>query len=131
VDVGAQRPRALGEELGKAGAAEVDAGGAEGEAVERLSAVDVVRARIEPEIDEGRRRLEAAGADAAEGDDRDELADRIERLERRRESLGQVNPLAKQEDEQEKERLAARFPQREDPEGSLAPRPKRRAAPSG
>src|SRR5207253_7112747 len=85
----------------------------------RLSAVDVERARIEAEADEARRRLESAGAEPAEGDDRDELADRIERLERRRESLGQVNPLAKQEYEQEKERLTELSTQRADLEQSL------------
>ena len=119
-DAGAQRTTALAEELRKLGAAEVDARRAAAEAGERLSAVDVERARVEAEIDEARRRLATAGADAAEGDDRDELAERIERLERRRESLGQVNPLAKQEYEQEKERLAELSTQREDLEASLA-----------
>jgi chromosome segregation protein len=119
-DAGAQRTTALAEELRKVGAAEVDARRAASEAGERLSAVDVERARVEAEIDEAQRRLAAAGADAAEGDDRDELAERIERLERRRESLGQVNPLAKEEYEQEKERLAELSAQREDLEASLA-----------
>src|SRR5204863_5229768 len=48
-----------------------------------------------------------------------ELSERIERLERRRESLGQVNPLAKQEYDQEKERLVELSSQREDLEASL------------
>jgi chromosome segregation protein len=74
---------------------------------------------MEAEADEARRRLEAAGADPAEGDDRDELAERIERLERRRESLGQVNPLAKQEYDEEKERLVELSTQRADLEESL------------
>src|SRR5262249_18297787 len=110
----------LAEELRKRGAAEVDARRAGAEGGERLRAVAVERARIEAEIDEARRRLEATGADAAKGDDRDELADRIERLERRRESLGQVNPLAKQEYEQEKERLPGLSAQRGDLEARLA-----------
>jgi chromosome segregation protein len=118
-DAGAQRTTSLAEELRKLGAAEVDARRAASDAGERLSAVDVERARIEAEIDEARRRLEAAAANAAEGDDREELAERIERLERRRESLGQVNPLAKQEYEQEKERLAELSAQRADLEASL------------
>src|SRR5439155_410189 len=71
---------------------------------------------LEPEA---RRRLEAAAADPAEGDDRDELADRIEKLERRREGLGQVNPLAKQEYDEEKERLVELSTQRADLEASL------------
>jgi chromosome segregation protein len=119
-DAGAQRTTALAEELRKLGAAEVDARRATADAGERLTAIDVERARVEAELDEARRRLEAAAAEAAEGDDRDELAERIERLERRRESLGQVNPLAKQEYEQEKERLAELSAQREDLEASLA-----------
>ncbi|MGB8004974.1 MAG: AAA family ATPase, partial [Gaiellaceae bacterium] len=69
--------------------------------------------------DEARRRLEAADAEPAEGDDRAELADKIERQERRRESLGQVNPLAKQEYDEEKERLVELSTQRADLEASL------------
>src|ERR671930_638996 len=90
------------------------------EAAERLSAVDVERARIEAEADEARRRLEGADAEPAEGDDRDELAERIERLERRREALGQVNPPAKREYDEEKERLIELSTQRADLEQSLA-----------
>ena len=52
------------------------------------------RAASRPRPDDARRRLEAAGAEPAEGDDRDELAARAERLETRRATLGQVNPLA-------------------------------------
>ncbi|TML94187.1 MAG: hypothetical protein E6G03_14115 [Actinobacteria bacterium] len=118
-DASGSRTGALAEELRRLGAAEVDARRAAAEAGERLSAVDVERARIEAEADEARRRLEGAAAAPAEGDDRDELAERIERLERRRESLGQVNPLAKEEYEQEKERLHELSTQRADLEASL------------
>jgi chromosome segregation ATPase len=118
-DAGASRTGALAEELRRLGAEEVDARRAAAEAGERLSAVDVERARIGAEADEARRRLDAADAEPAEGDDREELADRIERLERRRESLGQVNPLAKQEYDQEKERLVELSTQRADLEESL------------
>jgi chromosome segregation protein len=119
-DAGATRTTGLAEELRRLGAAEVDVRRASADAGERLNAIDVERARVEAEVDEARRRLEAAAAEPAEGDDRDELAERIERLERRRESLGQVNPLAKQEYEQEKERLVELSSQREDLEASLA-----------
>jgi chromosome segregation ATPase len=119
-DAGAQRTTGLADELRRLGAAEVDARRAASEAGERLSAIDVERARIEAELDEAQRRLDAAAAEPADGDDRDELAERIERLERRRESLGQVNPLAKQEYDQEKERLVELSAQREDLEASLA-----------
>jgi len=118
-DAGTTRTTGLAEELRRLGADEVDVRRAAAEAAERLSAIDVERARIEAEVDEARRRLDAAAAEPAEGDDRDELADRIERLERRRESLGQVNPLAKQEYDQEKERLTELSSQREDLEASL------------
>src|SRR2546425_740277 len=118
-DAGASRTGALAEELRRLGAEEVEARRAAAEVGERLSAVDVERARIEAEADEARRRLAAADAEPAEGDDREELADRIERLERRRESLGQVNPLAKEEYDQEKERLVELSTQRADLEESL------------
>jgi chromosome segregation ATPase len=118
-DAGSSRTGALAEELRRLGADEVEVRRAASDAGERLSAVDVERARIEAEADEARRRLEAADADPAEGDDRAELADKIERQERRRESLGQVNPLAKQEYDEEKERLVELSTQRADLEASL------------
>jgi chromosome segregation ATPase len=118
-DASGSRTGALAEELRRLGAAEVEARRAAAEAGERLSAVDVERARIEAEAAEARRRLEGTAAEPAEGDDRDELAERIDRLERRRESLGQVNPLAKEEYEQEKERLQELSTQRADLEASL------------
>ena len=119
-DAGTSRTGALAAELRRLGAEEVDARRAAAEAGERLSAVDVERARIEAEADEARRRLEAADAEPAEGADPDELAERIERLERRRESLGQVNPLAHEEYEAEKVRLEELAAQRADLEASLA-----------
>ena len=118
-DAGSTRTGTLAEELRRLGAAEVDARRAAAEAGERLSAIDVERARIEAEADEARRRLEGADAEPAEGDDREGITERIDRLERRRESLGQVNPLAKQEYEQEKERLVELSSQRADLEASL------------
>src|SRR5207249_10913006 len=96
-----------------------DARRAAAEAGERRAAVDVERARLEAEAGQARRRLEDAGSEPAEGDDREELAARIERLELRRETLGQVNPLAKEEHERQKERLAELVAQREDLEASL------------
>src|SRR5262249_62084512 len=61
------------------------------------------------------------GADEpAEGDDRDVLVASVERLERRRETLGQVNPLAHEEYEAEKARLEELAAQRADLEESLA-----------
>ena len=121
VDAGAARTGELGEMLRKLGAAEVELRQSLSSAAEAASAVEVEAARIEAEADEARRRLAATGADEpADGDDRDELAATVERLERRREALGQVNPLAKEEYEAEKERLEALSTQRADLEQSLA-----------
>ena len=119
VDAGATRAGELAADLRRLGGDEVEARRAAGEAAERGAAIDVDGARLDAEAAEARRRLEEAGAEPAEGDDRDELAERIERLERRRETLGQVNPLAKEEHEREKERLAELVAQRADLEASL------------
>ncbi len=119
VDVGATRAGELAAELRRLGGDEAEVRRAAAEAGERAAGIDVERARLEGEAAEARRRLEEAGADPAEGDDRDEIAARIERLERRRETLGQVNPLAKEEYEREKERLTELAEQRADLEASL------------
>ena len=120
VDAGATRTGELGDELRRLGAAEVELRQALSEAAERASGIDVEAARIEAEADEARRRLADAGTEErAEGDDRNELADKAERLDRRRESLGQVNPLAKEEYDSEKVRLEELSTQRADLEQSL------------
>jgi chromosome segregation protein len=116
---GASRAAELGAELRRLGAEEVELRREVAEAADGLSALEVGLARIEAEQGEARRRLDAAHAEPAEGDDRDELAARLERLERRREQLGSVNPLAKEEYEAEKERLAELAAQRVDLERSL------------
>jgi chromosome segregation protein len=121
VDAGAKRAADLGAELRRLGAAEVELRQGSEEASERATAVEIELARLEAEADEARRRLGEAGpVEPAEGDDRDELAARTERLDARREALGQVNPLAKQEYEAEKERLADLSVQRQDLEDSLS-----------
>jgi chromosome segregation protein len=119
VDAGATRAGELAAELRRLGGEEVEVRRAAAEAGERAAGIDVERARLEAEASEAGRRLEEAGAEPAEGDDRDDLAARIERLERRRETLGQVNPLAKEEYEREKERLTELVDQRADLEASL------------
>ena len=119
VDAGATRAGELAAELRRLGGEEAEVRRVAAEAGERAGGIDVERARLEAEADEARRRLEEAGAEPAEGDDREELAARIERLERRRETLGQVNPLAKEEYEREKERLTELAEQRADLEASL------------
>ncbi|HEU0247988.1 MAG TPA: AAA family ATPase [Gaiellaceae bacterium] len=120
VDSGALRAGELGDELRRLGAAEVGLRQELEEASERLTSAEVEIARIDAETSDASRRLAAAGeVGPAEGDDRDELAVRVERLEVRRSTLGQVNPLAREEYEAEKERLADLKMQREDLERSL------------
>ena len=128
VDAGGARTGELGDELRRLGAAEVELRQALSQSAERASAIDVEAARIEAEAAEARRRLADAGTDErAEGDDRDELVEKAERLERRRESLGQVNPLAKEEYDTEKARLEDLAVQRKDLEASLEELEKLRA----
>jgi chromosome segregation protein len=121
VDAGAARNGELGTELRRLGAAEVELRQELTAASEGVSALEVDAARIGAEADEARRRFEHANADEpAEGDDRDQLVASVERLERRRETLGQVNPLAHEEYEVEKLRLEELAAQRADLEASLA-----------
>jgi chromosome segregation protein len=118
-DARGQRAKELGEELRELGAKEAELRRAAAEAGERASAVDVELATLAAEAKELERRIEEAGAEPAEGDDPEELAEKLIRLERRRESLGSVNPLAKEEYEREKERLTELRDQRADLEQSL------------
>jgi chromosome segregation ATPase len=121
VAAGAARSGELGAELRRLGAAEVELRQELAAASEAVSAVEVESARVDAEADEARRRLEQANADEpAEGDDREQLVATVDRLERRRETLGQVNPLAHEEYEAEKERLDELVAQRTDLEASLA-----------
>ena len=121
VDTGAARSGELGTELRRLGAAEVELRQELTGVSEAASAVEIEAARLEAEADEARRRLEQANADEpAEGDDREQLVATVERLERRRETLGQVNPLAHEEYEAEKVRLEELATQRADLEASLA-----------
>jgi chromosome segregation protein len=120
VEAGAARSGELGADLRRLGAAEVELRQELTAASDAVSTVEVEAARLEAEADEARRRLEQASADEpAEGDDREQLLATVERLERRRETLGQVNPLAQEEYEAEKVRLEELSAQRADLEASL------------
>jgi chromosome segregation protein len=120
VDAGAARSGELGAELRRLGAAEVELRQELAAAAEAVSSIEVEAARLDAEADEARRRLEQANAgEPAEGDDREQLVATVERLEKRRETLGQVNPLAQEEYEAEKERLEELAAQRADLEASL------------
>jgi chromosome segregation protein len=127
VDAGSHRAQELGEALRGLGAQEVELRRDAAEASQRANAVEVELARLEAEAAEARRRLEQAGAEPAEGDDREALEERVERLEKRRIALGQVNPFAKQEYDEEKARLEELSTQRADLEASLAELEKLRA----
>jgi chromosome segregation ATPase len=118
-DARGQRARELGEELRELGAKEAELRRAAAEAGERASAIDVELATLAAEAKELERRIQEAGAEPAEGEDPEELTERLARLERRREALGSVNPLAKEEYEREKERLIELRDQRTDLEQSL------------
>jgi chromosome segregation ATPase len=108
----------LAADLRRLGAAEAELRHEATAAGERASAVEVELARLEAEAGEARRRLAEANAEPAEGA-RDELITKLERLERRREQLGGVNPFAKEEYEREKEHLEELRTQRADLERSL------------
>jgi chromosome segregation ATPase len=115
---GSTRAAELAAELRALGGREVELRREHAGASERAAAVDVELARLDAERSEARRRLEQAGAEPVEGD-RAELAEKLERLERRREQLGGVNPFAKEEYAAEKARLAELRTQCEDLERSL------------
>jgi chromosome segregation protein len=118
-DAGTTRTGELAEELRQLGGAEAEIRREAGETSSAAGAIDVELARLQAERDEAQRRLDSAGAEPSEGDDRETLVERLERLERRREELGRVNPLAAEEYQREKESLVELTGQREDLERSL------------
>jgi chromosome segregation protein len=120
VDAGGTRSGELGDELRELGARESELRRAAGAAGERLAGVGIEAARLEAERDEVRDRLPAdAPAEELPDEEEEELRATVLRLERRREALGQVNPLAAEEHARESERLAELALQREDLERSL------------
>ena len=118
-DRGAVRAGELAAELRALGGREVELRRALTDASERVSGVDVELARLEAEREEAERRFRQAGGGEPADGAREELAEKLERLERRRELLGGVNPFAKEEYAAEKERLSELRTQREDLERSL------------
>ena len=120
VDAGGSRSGELGERLRALGAQEADLRRAAAEAAERLTQVQVEAARLEREREDVVARLpEGYEAEALTDDEAAELRTQVDRLERRREALGQVNPLAAEEHAREKERLDELVEQRQDLERSL------------
>ena len=118
-DAGTARTAELAEQLRRLGGAEAEIRREASEAAGGAGAIDVELARLQAERDEAQRRLDAAAAEPAEGNDREAIAERLERLRRRREELGRVNPLAAEEYEREKDSLAELTTQREDLERSI------------
>jgi chromosome segregation protein len=120
VDAGGNRSGELGEELRALGAREAELRRAATEAGEKLSAIAVEAAGLAREREDVLARLPDGGeAEALTDEEVDELRAQIDRLDRRREALGQVNPLAAEELAREKERLEELTTQREDLERSL------------
>jgi len=120
VDAGEGRSGELGERLRTLGAQEADLRRAASEAAERLTGIKIEAAGLTRERDEVVARLpEGQDAEALTDEEADDLRVQVARLERRRETLGQVNPLAAEEHARESERLAELSVQREDLERSL------------
>jgi chromosome segregation protein len=121
VDAGRVSSTELGEELRRLGARESELRRSAVEAAARLSELEVEAARAGAERDDLRNRLpDGVAATLLDEEERAQLEGTVERLERRRESLGQVNPLAAEELAREKENLAELSAGREDLERSLA-----------
>ncbi|MBA3364558.1 MAG: AAA family ATPase, partial [Actinobacteria bacterium] len=122
VDAGSLRAGGLAAELRRLGAAEAELRRTGVEASQQAAAIEVEIARLEAEAGATRRRLAEAGAEPVPSVEtsNDELAEKLDRLTRRREALGRVNPFAKEEYEREKERLDELSTQRDDLERSLA-----------
>jgi chromosome segregation protein len=119
VEAGASCAGELGATLRRLGAEEAALRERSNAESERLAAVGVELARLDSETEDAERRLGGGEVVAAEGDDREELALKLERGHRRLEELGRVNPLAKEEYAEEKVRLEELETQRADLECSL------------
>ena len=120
-EAGGSHSGELGETLRALGAQEVELHRAARDAAERVTAVEIEGARLEREREEVLSRLPAdAAAEPLADEERDQLRATLFRLERRRDALGQVNPLAAEEHARESERLADLVAQREDLERSLS-----------
>ncbi len=119
VEAGAGQAGELGATLRRLGAEEAALRDRTSAESERLAQVGVELARLDSESEDAERRLGGAEVVPADGDDREELALKLERGHRRLEELGRVNPLAKEEYAEEKGRLEELEVQRADLEHSL------------
>ena len=116
----AARTAELGAALRRLGADELELRQQASQAGERLAAIDVELARTDAERDEAQRRLRRRPRNRQTATIAMRSRRRSARYERRREQLGQVNPLAKEEYDAEKARLEELSVQRADLEASLA-----------
>ncbi len=115
---GSERASQLAAELRRLGGVEAELRHEAASAGEAAAAIEVELARLEAEATDARRRLVESGAAPAAGS-REELEAALGPLERRLEALGNVNPLAQEEYEREREQLAELREQRADLERSL------------
>jgi chromosome segregation protein len=121
VDAGARTAAEAGERLRQLGAQEAELRREAAEAAGRVSEIQIEAARAGAERDDLLGRLpEGTEPQDLTDEEREQLRAQRERLEKRREALGQVNPLAAEELERERARLAELTEQREDLERSLA-----------
>ena len=121
LDAGGTTSGELGAKLRALGAREAEVRLAAGRAADRVAAISVEAARLEGEREDVRERLPAGSEpEPLSGEEAEQLGATVERLERRREALGQVNPLAAEEHARESERLRDLVAQREDLERSLS-----------
>jgi chromosome segregation protein len=118
-ETGGSRAAGLATSLRELAAQEAELRREAHEATAAVSQVDVELARLEAEAADARRRLEEAREEPAAGE-RAELQATLERLERRRDALGGVNPFAKEEYAREKAHLEELRTQTADLEESLA-----------
>ncbi len=119
VEAGAGQAGELGATLRRLGAEEAALRDRTNVESERLAQLGVELARLDSEAEDAERRLGGDGVIPADGDEREELALKLERGHRRLEELGRVNPLAKEEYAEEKARLEELEIQRADLEHSL------------
>src|SRR5262249_54434402 len=96
VERGAARAGTLASDLRRLAAAEAEVRREAMDAANAATRLGIERAQLDADLRDARRRLAEAGAEPAEGE-RSELAEKLARLERRRELLGGVNPFAKEE----------------------------------
>ena len=121
VDAGSARATELGTELRQLGEREAGLRARAGDAQQRLSAIEVENARFDVQRRELVAKLGEDGiAETLDESERALSTEKLEKLRRRLEAIGAVNPLAAQEHALEKERLAEVAAQREDLEKSVA-----------